>query len=205
MSTHDIESDFKMCCPLQHVDMCRVHKPGVPHGPASQQRLGLAEQRCEQRAAHGPAQTPKRWARRAIQSPTGRPGRGGTASASDSGPPLRLESSLQSPARLRTASPTGRPGQSTTSDSEPRLRPGMRQNHAHCSSPTSAIRADWDQPIGDTRSVRTRKWTEKVRQGAQVKTQYRRPYPVHLQKTVLSDLPGTTEPKQCYRRQHFPL
>ena len=23
--------------------MCRVHKPGVPHGPASQQRLGLAD------------------------------------------------------------------------------------------------------------------------------------------------------------------
>ena len=22
--------------------MCQVHKPGVPHGPASQQRLGLA-------------------------------------------------------------------------------------------------------------------------------------------------------------------
>jgi len=87
---------------------------------------------------------------------------------SDSGPPLRPERSLRSPARLRTASPIGRPGQSTTSDSDPMSPTGVRQKPAHCSSPTSAIRADWDQLTRDARSVRTGKQTEKVRQGTQV-------------------------------------
>ena len=110
----------------------------------------------------------KRQARRAIQSPTGRPGRGGTAPASDSGPPLRPEHSLRSLARLRTASSTGRPSQNTTSDFDLRLRPGMRRTLAYISSSTSTIRANWDQPTRDARSVRTRKRTEKVRQGTQV-------------------------------------
>ena len=55
---------------------CRVHKPGVPRGLASQQRLGPSRQ-C---ATHGPAQVSEQQARRAIQSPTGRSGRGGTVS-----------------------------------------------------------------------------------------------------------------------------
>ena len=52
----------------------------------------------------------------------------------------------------------------------PRLRPEYAKNPVHCSSPTDAIRADWDQPTGDVRSVRTRKRMEKVRQDVQVKT-----------------------------------
>ena len=106
-------------------------------------------------------------------SSTGRPGRGGTTPASDSGPPLRPKRALRSPARLRTASPTGKPGQNTASDSDPRLRLGIRRTPARRSSPTGAIRADWDQSTGDTRSERTRKQTEKVRQDVQVKPQYR--------------------------------
>ena len=88
---------------------------------------------------------------------------------SDSSPPLRPEGSLRSLARLRTASPIGRPGQNTTSNSDPRLRPGVRQTPTHSSSPTSAIRADWDQPTGDAHSERTRERTEKAKQGTQVK------------------------------------
>jgi len=37
----------------------------------------------------------------------------------------------------------------TASDSDPCLQPGMRQTPAHCSSPTGAIRVDWDQQTGD--------------------------------------------------------
>ena len=98
--------------------ICRVHKPRVPHGPASQQRLDPAANMVNKHVTHGPAQVPKRQARRAIQSPIGRSGGGGTASVSDSGPPFRPERSLRSPARFRTASPTERPGQNTASDSD---------------------------------------------------------------------------------------
>ena len=42
------------------IAICRVHKPGVPRGPASLQRLSLADECCEQRAALGLAQVPKR-------------------------------------------------------------------------------------------------------------------------------------------------
>ena len=70
-----------------------------------------------------------------IQSSTGRPGRGETALASNSGPPLRPERSLRSPARLRTASPTGRPGQNTTSDLH--LQPGI------CQTPAYELLSNW--------------------------------------------------------------
>ena len=89
------------------------------------------------------------------------------------GPPLRPERSLRSPARLKMASSTGRPGQNTTSDSDPMSLTEVRQNPAHCSSLTGAIRADWDQSTGDARSVRTRKQADKARQGTQVKPRYR--------------------------------
>ena len=80
---------------------------------------------------------------------------------SDSGPSLRPERSLRSLARLRMASTNGRAAQSTTSDSDPTSPTGVRQNPAHCSSPTGATRADWDQPTGDARSVGTRRRAEK--------------------------------------------
>ena len=189
---------------------CRVHKPGVPHGPASQQRFGPAEQHCEQRVAHGPAQTPKRQARRTIHSLTRRPSRGGTTSTSASGPPLRPKGlmkkeqhSLSTPTHLQTASPIGGPGQTPLFDSDPLLRPGMRRTPAYSSSPTSAVRANWDQPTGDVRSVRTRKQMEKLRQGTQVirNTEERTLYTC---RTVPYDFPGMTEPKQCCRCRHFP-
>jgi len=66
----------------------------------------------------GLPKTPKRQARRTIQSSTGRPSRGGTMPASDSYLPLRPEGlakkeqrSLPTPAHLQTASPIGRLGQ----------------------------------------------------------------------------------------------
>ena len=101
---------------------------------------------------------------------------------SDFGLPRQLERSLRSPACLRTAFPTGRPGRDTTFDSDPASSIGVRKNPAHCSSPTGAIRADWDQPTGDARSERTRERTEKARQGTQIKPRYQGPYPVRLQK-----------------------
>ena len=55
---------------------------------------------------------------------------------SNSGPPLRPERSLRSPAHLRTASPTGKPGQSTTSDSDPTSPTGVCKDPAHYSSST---------------------------------------------------------------------
>ena len=88
--------------------------------------------------------------------------------ASDSGPPLRPEGltkeehrSLSTPARLsdRKAWPN------TTSDSDPRLRLGMRRIPAYSSSPTGAVGADWDQPTGDARSVRTQEMGEASKAG----------------------------------------
>ena len=143
---------------------CRVHKPGVPRGPASQQRLGPSRQRT----THGRAQVSEQQARRAIQSPTGRPGRGGTVPTSDSSPPIRSEHPHRSLAHLRTASPTKRPGQSTTSDSNPTSPTGVCKDLAHYSSPTGATRVDWDQPTGDARSEGTGERMGKARKGAQV-------------------------------------
>ena len=48
---------------------CRVHKPRVPHGLTSQQRLGLANNAQTPRLA----QIPNQKVRRAIQTLTGRP------------------------------------------------------------------------------------------------------------------------------------
>ena len=121
---------------------------------------------------------PEQQVRRTIQSPSGRPGQGETASASDSGPPLR---------------------------------PGMRRTPAYSSSPTGAIRADWDQPTGDARSVRTRKQTEKVRQATQVNhnTKERTLYTCwivlsgHVRR-MLRNLPDMSEHEQCCGRRHLP-
>ena len=110
--------------------MCPVHKPRVPHGPTSQQKLGPADDvandtqllgqpkdlttsqkgdpitdrkawpRNRQRLLLTPARLSDRKARPRRNgarfrlrstSPTGRPGQGGTALASDPSPPLRPE------------------------------------------------------------------------------------------------------------------
>ena len=80
--------------------------------------------------------------------------------ASDSGPPLQLES--------------------LTSDSNQRLQPGMHRTSAYSSSLDVAIGADWDQPTGDAHSVRTQKTggTSKAERSSQ--SQYQGLYPVHL-------------------------
>ena len=108
-------------------------------------------------------------------------------------------------------SPTERPNWNTTSDSDPLLRPKMRRTPAYNSSSTSAIRDNWDQPTGDSRSVRTRKWTEKARQGTQVNrntedhTLYtcRTVPPDHVRR-VLCNLPDMSEHEQCCGRRHLP-
>jgi len=46
--------------------MCRVHKPGVPHGPASKQKLDPADDVANDAQTLGPTKIPKRQARRAI-------------------------------------------------------------------------------------------------------------------------------------------
>ena len=86
----------------------------------------------------------------------------------------------------------------------------MCRTPAYSSSPTSAIIADWDQPTGDARSVRTRKQTEKVRQGTQVnrntedRTLYTyRTVPTGNVRRVPYNLPGISEPKQYCGRRHF--
>jgi len=107
--------------------------------------------------------------------------------ASDSGPPLRPEGLAK--ALLPTTTRVSDQGYA-----EPLLTSSFS---------TGAVRAEWGQPTEDAHSVRTRKRTEKVRQGVQVKLQYPRPYPVHL--PVPCDPPSMTELKQCCRRRCFPL
>ena len=132
--------------------MCRVHKPGVPWGPASTPRLGPSRQHV----THGPAQESKQQARRAVQSLTERSGRGGIV------PACRLRPTSLTRALTLVSSPPSdglsdrKAWPNTTSGSDPHLRLWMRQTPAHCSSPTGAIRADWDEPTGDAHSVRTR-------------------------------------------------
>jgi len=111
-----------------HVKYCRVHKPGVPRGPATPQRLGPSRQ-C---ATHGPAQESKHQVRRTIQSPTGRSGRGGTAPAfptpatSPTGAPVSVTSPPPDDLSDRKA------WQSTTSDSDsdPTSPTGTHKNPA---------------------------------------------------------------------------
>jgi len=86
--------------------MCRVHKPGVPHGPASQQRIGPADDVANDAQLLGRPKKPNDRPG-AIQSSTGRPGQRETALASDSGPPLQPEGLAKN-----------------ASDSDPHLRPG---------------------------------------------------------------------------------
>ena len=65
-------------------------------------------------------------------------------------------------------------------DSDPLFRLGIHRTFAYSSSPTSAVGAEWKQPIGDARSVRTQELggADKARRSSQ--PQYRGPYPAHL-------------------------
>ena len=106
--------------------------------------------------------------------------------------------------RLRPVSPTGRPSQTPLPNFDPCLRPGMHRTPAYNSSPTGAVRADWDQPTGDARSMRTRKRTEKVRHVTQV-NRNSEDRTLYTCRTIPCNLPGMSEPKQCCGRRHFPL
>ena len=129
--------------------MCRVHKPGVPRGPASTPGLGPRRQHV----AHGPAQESKR------NRPEGRSGHRPEGLSEEQhplvnyfGPPLRPERSLQTPAA------SGRPlrseglAQRSTFGFDPASPTEGHRNPAHRSSPTGATKADWGHPTGDARS-----------------------------------------------------
>ena len=124
---------------------------------------------------------------------------------SDSSPPLRPERSLRSPARLRTASPTERPGQSTTSDSDPTSPTGGTQK------PCSLLFSDWrnQSRLGPTDRGRLlgkdQETDGESKAGRTSQTSIPGTILCTLAEIVLCNLPGTTEPKQCCRRQHFPL
>ena len=129
---------------------CRVHKPRVPHGPAFQQRLGLADNIANNAQLMGRPKTPKRQARRTIQSSTERPSRGGTTPASDFGPPLQPKGlakeehhSLLALASLQTTSLTGKPVQT------PLLTPTHVSNRG-CTEPllTAPLRLAQSEPTG---------------------------------------------------------
>ena len=110
----------------------------------------------------------------------------------DSGPPLRPEHSLRSLAHHRMASPIGRPGQSTTSDSDPTSPTGVRKNPAHCSSSTSATRADWDQPTRDA-PLRKDQGTNRESKARRIsQTTIPGTIPCTPIEIVLCNLPGTT-------------
>ena len=85
--------------------MCRVHKPGVPHGPASQQRIGPADDVANDAQLLGRPKKPNDRPG-AIQSSTGRPDQRGTALASDSGPPLQPEGLAEEERRSLPSLPT---------------------------------------------------------------------------------------------------
>ena len=124
--------------------LCRIHKPGVHHGPASQQKLNPADDVANDAQLLGrpkylttghkgdPVSNRKAWPRRndarfrlRPASPTGRPGQRGTTLASDYNPLLRSDG-------LANAA----------SDSVPLLRSGMHRTSTYSSSPTGAVGAD---------------------------------------------------------------
>ena len=100
---------------------CRVHKHGVPHGLASQQRLSPSRQRV----TYGPTQVSEQQARRAIQSPAERSGRGGAT------PVFRLQPTSLTRGLMSVSSPPpdslsdqkARP-KTLLPTPTPRLRPG---------------------------------------------------------------------------------
>ena len=122
--------------------LCRVHKPGIPNGPAPQQKLGLADDVANDAQLMG---RPRYLNDRPEEGSSLRPdglAKEGTTSASDSDPRLRPEG-------------LAKEGTTLASDSDPRLRPGIHRTSAYGSSPTGAVGANWERPNGDTCSVRT--------------------------------------------------
>ena len=112
-------------------------------------------------------------------------------------------------------------GTTLASDSDPLFRPGTRRTSAYGSSPTGAVRADWERPTGDARSVRTQGsgGADKARRSSQ--PQYRGSYRAHLQDSIVRPCQkGALQPSrhvktrtvlwaptfvlQYGRRQHLP-
>ena len=141
----------------------------------------------------------RRQARKTIRSPTGKPGRGGTAPAFDSGSPLRPERSLRSPVRLRMASSTGRSSQTP-------LPTPTRVFDRGCAKPCLLLFSDWHdqsrlEPTNRGRLLGKDQETDgesKARRTSQ--TAIPGTIPCTPVETILYDLPSTTEPKQCCRR-----
>ena len=125
---------------------CRVYKPRVPHGSASQQRLGPADDIANDAQLLGRPKYLNNCPEGRSNLSTGRPGQGGTRS-------------LSTPARLSDQ----KAWPNTTSNFEPRPPTGDALNTC------SQLFSNWrnQSRLGptdrDARSVRTRKRMEKVR------------------------------------------
>ena len=89
----------------------------------------------------------------------------------------------------------------------------MHRTSAYSSSPTGALGADWDQPTRDARSVRTqgtgrasKAGLSKVNSNTEDRTLHTyRTVPTGHVRRVPCNLPGMSEPKQCYGRRSFTL
>ena len=129
-------------------------------------------------------------AKRAVQSPTGRSGRRGTAPAR-----RLLRPTSPTGALALTLAATGRPlqskglAQNTTFDSDPASPTGDRRNPAHRSSSTSALRVDWSHPTRDACSVGTRRCAEKSKARLTSQNHCTRDHTLH--RTVLYSHPNT--------------
>jgi len=77
------------------------------------------------------------------------------------GPPLRSEHLLQPPTVSRRPLRLEGLAQSATSGFDPASSIEDRRNPAHRSSPTDALRADWNRPTRDARSEGTRRCVDK--------------------------------------------
>ena len=123
---------------------CRVHKPGVPRGPASTPGVGPGKQHI----FHGMAQKTKtQQGGRVVQSSTGRSTRKNRRPlVSFFGPPLLPEHSLQAPAVSKQSLQSEGLAQNAASYSDPTT--GAHGKPAHRSSPTNALRTDWSHPTG---------------------------------------------------------
>jgi len=149
---------------------CRVHKPGVPRGPASAPGLGPGKQHVVHRLAQ---ESKTQRARRTVRSPTGR------STQRNKHPLVKLlwptsptEALASDTSHLRAVSPIGRPGPKCCFLLQPRVSDwGPCRKPAYRSSPTSAARADWGRPTGDARLEGTR--GERRRQRTKSKPRYR--------------------------------
>ena len=155
ISTCPIEIDLDRRHILLVHHICRVHKPGVPRGPASTPGLGLRKQHV----AHGMAQKPKNtmgWKDILVLDqkvyPKEQNARSSTSSAHLSDRSTRF-GQQPPPGGLfdRKAWPKTMPPTPT-----PRFRPGVRRKPGCRSSPTGATRTNWGHPTTVARLEGTR-------------------------------------------------